>query len=78
MKEMMSNMMPEMMKGCMESMGSGDMMEIMHEMMPKMMENCLTAMNKEERQQMLSFCHRMLGEMEEKFGTSTQKEGANS
>ena len=54
------------------------MMETMHEMMPQMMENCLTSMSEEERQKMFTFCHKMLGEMEERFLTSTQKGGANS
>ncbi len=51
----------------MESMGSEGMVETMHDMMPKMMENCLTPMSKEEREKMFTFCHTMLGEMEEKF-----------
>lgn len=41
--------------------------KMMETMMPRMMENCLTSMNKEERQKMFTFCHAMLGEMEEKF-----------
>ena len=56
-----------MMKGCMKTMGSGDMMDTMHEMMPKMMENCMNNMNEEECEQMFSFCHEMLGDMEKKF-----------
>ncbi len=50
-----------------------DMMETMHKMMPQMMENCLTPMSEEERRKMFSFCHTMLGEMEEKFLTSAKK-----
>jgi len=63
----MSQMMPNMMKGCMAFMGSEDMMDTMHEMMPKMMEHCLSTMNDEERKRMFSFCHTMMDEMEEKF-----------
>ena len=74
MMTMMSQMMPKMM----ESMGSGDMMETMYDMMPKMMENCLTPMNEEERRNMLTFCRKMLGEMEERFLAFTQKGEANS
>ena len=72
MMDMMSQMMPKMMEG----MGSGDMMETMHEMMPRMMENSLTPMSEEQRRNMLTFCRKMLGEMEEKF--LTQKGEANS
>ena len=64
---MMSKMMPEIMKSCMKSMGSGDMMDTMHEMMPKMMENCLTTMTLEEKKKMFTFCHTMLRNMEGKF-----------
>ncbi len=63
----MMGMMSEMMPKMMESMGGGDMMDMMHENMPKMMENGLTNMSQEERQKMFSFCHKMLGEMEDKF-----------
>ncbi len=77
-KEEKDKMMEEMMPKMMESMGSGDMLETMHEMMPRMMENCLTPMSEEERQNMLTFCRKMLGEMEERFLPSTQKGGANS
>ncbi len=75
-KETKENMMEEMMPKMMEGMGSGDMMETMHEMMPRMMENCLTPMSEEQRRNMLTFCRKMLGEMEEKF--LTQKGEANS
>jgi len=75
-KEKKENMMEEMMPKMMEGMGSGDMMETMHEMMPRMMENCLTPMSEEQRRNMLTFCRKMLGEMEEKF--LTQKGEANS
>ena len=68
-KENKENMMEEMMPKMMEGMGSGDMMETMHEMMPRMMENCLTPMSEEQRRNMLTFCRKMLGEMEEKFLT---------
>jgi hypothetical protein len=67
MRETMSQMMPDMMKGCMGSMGSEDMMESMHEMIPKMMENCLSSMSPEERDRMFSFCHNMLGDMKQRF-----------
>jgi len=77
-KEEKDNMMDKMMPKMMEGMGSGDMMETMHEMMPRMMENCLTPMSEEQRRNMLTFCRKMLGEMEERFLTSTQKGGANS
>ncbi len=75
-KEKKENMMEEMMPKMMEGMGSRDMMETMHEMMPRMMENCLTPMSEEQRRNMLTFCRKMLGEMEEKF--LTQKGEANS
>jgi len=75
-KEEKDNMMDKMMPKMMEGMGSGDMMETMHEMMPRMMENCLTPMSEEQRRNMLTFCRKMLGEMEEKF--LTQKGEANS
>lgn len=77
MKETMSKMMPNMMKGCMESMGSEDMMDTMHEMIPQMMENCLSTMTDEERERMYSFCHTMLGEMEDRFrpGEDEDKKG---
>jgi hypothetical protein len=64
---MMASMMPEMMKQCMESMDSGNMMDAMHEMMPRMMEICLTPLSKEERQHMFTFSHPMLREMEDRF-----------
>ena len=54
MKEAMSKMMPNMMKGWMEFMGSDDMMDTMHEMIPQMMENCLSTMTDEERRRMFS------------------------
>lgn len=65
MMEIMAQMMPQLMGG----MGSGDMMETMHQMMPMMMENCLTPMSEEQRRDMLTFCRKMIGEMEEKFLT---------
>ena len=86
-REMMAKMMPRMMegmgaedmmammKGYMESIGSGNMMETMCEMMPRMMENCLTPMSQEERHKMLGFCRTMLGDMEARFGVTTEKGG---
>ena len=75
-KENKENMMEEMMPKMMEGMGSGDMMETMYELMPRMMENCLTPMSEEQRRNMLTFCRKMLGELEGKF--LTQKGEANS
>lgn len=56
-----------MKKGSMGNMGSYDMMDTMHEMMPKMMENFMSSMTDEERNKMFSFCHTMLGEIQERF-----------
>lgn len=67
MKEIMSQMMHNMMKGCMGFLGSKNMMDTMHDMMPVMMEQCFSQMTDEERKRMFSFCHTMLGEMEKKF-----------
>lgn len=67
MKEAMSKMTPEMMKKCMESMGSEEMMKTAQEAMPEMMEGCLGSVNKEERKKMFGLCHTMMEEMKEKF-----------
>ena len=66
-KEKRENLIEEMMPKMMSMMGSEDMMETMHQIMPRMMENCLTPMNEEQRRKMLTFCRKMLREMEEKF-----------
>jgi hypothetical protein len=63
--------MDRMMERWMKGQNPQQRQDMMDNMMPKMMENCLTSMSREERQQMLSFCHEMLGEMEKKFGAST-------
>jgi Mg/Co/Ni transporter MgtE len=62
-----AEMMPEMMKNCMNNMSSEEIMKTMHEVMPTMMDNCLSSMTKQEREKMFTFCHTMLKEMEEKF-----------
>lgn len=77
-RDMMDKMMPKMMEGCMESMGSGNMMETMHEMMPRMMENCLDKMSEEERLKMFGFCHKMLEEMEGRFLAPQLRSGKNN
>ncbi len=60
-------MMPEMMKKCMESMGSEELIKSVPETMPDMMEGCLGSINKEERKKIFGFCHTMMEKMEEKF-----------
>ncbi len=72
-KEEKDNMMDKMMGKFFADMTAEDKQKMMEEMMPKMMENCLTPMSEEQRRNMLTFCRKMLGEMEERFLTSTQK-----
>lgn len=67
MRDAMFRIMPEMVRGFTESTGTAGVMEAMHGMMPRMMENCLTLMSRGERERMLTFCHKMLREMEERF-----------
>jgi hypothetical protein len=44
-----------------------------------MMENCLSSMTPEERGKMFSFCHTMLGEMEQRFSDGQEfPDGAES
>ncbi len=40
---------------------------MMEKMMPKMMENYFATMNKKEQEQMFSFCHSMLKDIEDKY-----------
>lgn len=58
--EMMSEMMPEMLK----DMKPEDMMRVMTSMMPKMMESFFTKMTVDQRTAMLSMCRRTLDEVE--------------
>jgi hypothetical protein len=64
MQETMSKMMPEMMKTCMKTTGTTDMMDTMHDVMPKMMENCMAERDDQEKESMLKFCHEMLEDMD--------------
>ena len=65
--EKRKQMMSQMIKAWRGSNGSGDMAETMRLIMPEIMEGCLSSMTQEEGKKMLSFCHTMLREMEEKF-----------
>jgi hypothetical protein len=65
--EMMPEMMPEIIQNCMNNMTPEDKIKAMQEVIPMMMDNCLSSMTKQEREEMITFYHTMLKEMEEKF-----------
>lgn len=63
---MMNTMMPAMMDQCAKSMSPDEMVSTMHEMVPRMMESCFGKMSVGQRKAMISMCHGMLDELQEK------------
>ena len=67
-----------MMEKFFSSMTKDEKKALMNATMPRMMENCLSSMTPEERKRMFSFCHTMLGYMEERFAADNSPEGEGS